>query len=635
MLIYKFLLFLFVISSKFNPILPIEFNGISSTFGEYRGDRFHTGIDFKTRKKIGYKIKAVETGYLFRIKSEFRGYGLALYLKHNNDWISVYAHLSKLCEKFQKLLESFKRKYSRKYGIDLFFKKKKYKVKKGELIALSGESGVGGPHLHFEVRKNIFTPVNSLKFFKIKDTIPPVIEEILFEDFDFNSLVEKDNLKISKLKSNQKFKIKFAGRIGIKIRAYDFINGSHNRLGLSKLELYLNKSLIYAADFSQVSFKNNHTGGVIYSLSDTKSSRYVYKLYYIYDFPFNEFIVKKGGIINSALMQENDSNYVSIKAYDFLGNCTCISFTLIPTNFKRLLKIKSRVPVRSSHPNFIKLSSGTDFLKLKIPFEKNIRVFGFNEKFKSVKKYCYYFNGYKVCKLNLDKIGKGKIIIKLQDSVKIVKFRKIKGKNLTSNDGRVSISLNNGLAFYTKLYVQNFLNLRDLPSGLYQRSKVYYFMPAFYPAERLTLKMKVPAEYLSIGNKLGIFKVALSGKLKYSIARGKSNRPYLSASLYHLEPVVLIEDRKKPYVKIIKPVYQIKKAKRILIKTYDIGLGINYKKIKVLIDNNPIECEYDPDKSSIIGMIPDKYKKGQYILKVIIPDYADNYTVKTRKFSIK
>jgi murein DD-endopeptidase MepM/ murein hydrolase activator NlpD len=51
----------------------------SSNFGENRDDHFHMGLDIKTGGAIGVEILAVEDGYISRIKSDFNGYGKALY----------------------------------------------------------------------------------------------------------------------------------------------------------------------------------------------------------------------------------------------------------------------------------------------------------------------------------------------------------------------------------------------------------------------------------------------------------------------------------------------------------------------------------------------------------------------------
>ena len=61
---------------------PTQTNKVfSSNFGENRDDHFHMGVDIKTGGKIGIEVLAVEDGYISRIRSNYTGYGKALYLR--------------------------------------------------------------------------------------------------------------------------------------------------------------------------------------------------------------------------------------------------------------------------------------------------------------------------------------------------------------------------------------------------------------------------------------------------------------------------------------------------------------------------------------------------------------------------
>jgi len=166
---------------------------IASTFGEHRENHFHAGIDFTTRMQIGEPVYAVNDGAIFRIKYQYRGYGKVLYIKHKNDIISVYAHLDRFENdilKLEDILRSYQEKEGKKY-VDIYFDDGAIPVKKGQLIAYSGETGEGLPHLHFELRKGEDTPINPFDSFyhEAKDKTPPKIQGFILCPDDIDSYI--------------------------------------------------------------------------------------------------------------------------------------------------------------------------------------------------------------------------------------------------------------------------------------------------------------------------------------------------------------------------------------------------------------------------------------------------------------
>ena len=122
--------------------------------GELRATHFHAGLDIKTNGKQGLKVHAAADGYVSRIRVATGGYGNSIYIKHPNGASTVYAHL----QKFDNDLAEYvlKRQYQKEsFVVDLFPQKNEFKIKKGEVIGLSGNSGSssgrepGGNHLHW------------------------------------------------------------------------------------------------------------------------------------------------------------------------------------------------------------------------------------------------------------------------------------------------------------------------------------------------------------------------------------------------------------------------------------------------------------------------------------------------------
>ena len=159
----------------------------SANFGEMRPNHFHAGIDLKTDGVEGKAVVAVADGYISRISMSASGYGLALYVTHPNGTTSVYGHLSR----FRKDIADFvfsERHRQKRNSIDITCKPDQFKVRRGEEIAKSGNTGSSfGPHLHFELREDATQKtLNTISqgIFKPKDNIAPLIMKLHYVEVD-------------------------------------------------------------------------------------------------------------------------------------------------------------------------------------------------------------------------------------------------------------------------------------------------------------------------------------------------------------------------------------------------------------------------------------------------------------------
>ena len=139
------------------PVSNKDLKRLASGFGQWidpflKVKRMHYGLDFSI--KVGTPIYATADGKAVIVKTSFGGFGKHIYLDHGNGYKTVYAHLDK------------------------FNIKRGQKVKRGELIAYSGNSGRStAPHLHYEVHKN-GEKVNPINFF-FNDLTPNQYEEVI------------------------------------------------------------------------------------------------------------------------------------------------------------------------------------------------------------------------------------------------------------------------------------------------------------------------------------------------------------------------------------------------------------------------------------------------------------------------
>ncbi|MCX7830100.1 MAG: M23 family metallopeptidase [Acidobacteria bacterium] len=158
-------------------ISPLSFDTYcTSSFGEYRFNHFHGGVDFSTKTEEGHSVLAVGDGRISRVRREPAGYGRVLYLDLNDGRTAVYGHLIRFSRELgiEKRLKEECEKKGTSFPGDIYFSPP-IEVKKGDVIAFSGELGIGSPHLHLEIRKG-------------EELCDPFSEGISFEKYSVPSI---------------------------------------------------------------------------------------------------------------------------------------------------------------------------------------------------------------------------------------------------------------------------------------------------------------------------------------------------------------------------------------------------------------------------------------------------------------
>ena len=315
-----------------NYLFPINNNSqnyLSGNLGELRGDHFHMGIDIKTFGKINLPVIASENGFIERLRVSGTGYGKAIYIKHEDGNKTVYAHLNKFNDKFEKYITDYQ--YRNKKFIVNLFPGNKFKVKKGDTIGYSGNSGTSGaPHLHYEYRDSndlVYNPL-SLNFKEIKDNRSPTIELISFKSMDLESRVNDQfgifTHKIEAKSINEN--INLEGNIGISIYAFDRLDGYLNKVGINQVKLYVNDSLIINNKINYLSYnETNYVSRYIDFHLYKKLRRQFIKLYQDDGNKLNFHRNKSDGIINFSKDKTFD---IRIEVFDLFGNKKTLFFTV-------------------------------------------------------------------------------------------------------------------------------------------------------------------------------------------------------------------------------------------------------------------------------------------------------------------
>lgn len=328
-----------------NPLnIPIVLAG---TFGELRSNHFHSGIDIKTQGKEGFKIYAAADGYVARIKVAQFGFGKALYINHPNGYTTVYAHLSKYAKDIQEYVKAIQYKKESYATGNLFFKEAKFPVKKGQLIAYSGDTGSsGGPHLHYEIRDTKSEHVINPLFFglEVADAKPPVFQSIKVYPLNNSSRVNHQNRDfIIPIKNIAKGKyvadrISASGSIGFGISTFDRLNLAPNKNGIYSLEMLVNGKRFYYHDVETFSFSESKFINLHIDYQHYKKYRRRYQK--TYKETQNKLSTYHDLINNGKINVKNGFTYsVEIIAKDFAGNTTSIK---IPVSGKKSNSIFSK-----------------------------------------------------------------------------------------------------------------------------------------------------------------------------------------------------------------------------------------------------------------------------------------------------
>ncbi len=309
-------------------------NRVTSSFGEFRDNHFHGGIDISTNKRTGFRTFASREGYIARIRIMPDGYGKMLYVKHPDGYYTTYAHLKTFNSQINEFVreEQYKRQ---SFYIDIILDPEIMPVRSGEVIAYTGDTGAGPAHLHFEIRDENMNPVNPFLFqnLYISDNRPPIIKKIFIAPAGINSEVFG---KITPYFYNNRNRggralilpqtIPVSGDVCLGLEAIDLAKEASNRSGIYSIELMLNDSLIYKVKFDRFPDAEAKQIMLHYDLQMLYSSNGQFQKLYIDEgnlLPIYNRMPYGSGIIKTGKMPEGLHTF-KISAKDFSDNETSL-----------------------------------------------------------------------------------------------------------------------------------------------------------------------------------------------------------------------------------------------------------------------------------------------------------------------
>ena len=201
-----------------------------------------------------------------RLRTSPWGYGRAIYQKLSDGRIVVYAHLESMAEPMAARVKAAQAEAGR-YTTDTWLKENEIPVRRGMIIAASGDTGAGFPHLHLELRSADNVPLNLLSSgLSVPDGIPPTIQRIALVPLDVNSTVNGGHAPLAVTAGWRERSGRFEvaepvvihGRIGVSIRSYDRADAAQNKLAPYRHDLTIDGTPVFSAKYDRVSLADVH-----------------------------------------------------------------------------------------------------------------------------------------------------------------------------------------------------------------------------------------------------------------------------------------------------------------------------------------------------------------------------------------
>lgn len=318
------------------PIQPGKTASLSGGFGDLRTNHFHAGLDIRTGGAEGLAIYAAAEGYISRIRVMQGGYGNVLYITHPNGYTTVYGHLKNYSSRIEKYLRQ--KEYNQQtWEIELTPAPNEIQVRKGEIVAISGNTGAsGGPHLHFEIRDQAENAINPMKFgfSEIQDSQAPVIERVILKTLNAYSRVNGEFGRVSVAPTRTSegnyslpTVIKAHGIIGLELNTYDRSQTSPFRMGVTDLEVQIDGVTSYKLNLEKMPFDISKDINVHIDYDVAESNGVKIQKCYIADgnrLSIYETNQNQGKII----IRDNELHKISIKVRDSYGNTSSMNFSI-------------------------------------------------------------------------------------------------------------------------------------------------------------------------------------------------------------------------------------------------------------------------------------------------------------------
>lgn len=576
-------------------------HGVTSSFGEYRGQRFHMGLDFSTGGIEGEPIYPAQNGTVFQVRATRRGYGNVVYVRHPSGHTTVYAHLAAFGPDLEQAIRAKGKKPGSHFGrLNL-----NLAVTTKTLLAYSGESGAGLPHLHFEVRDSQNRALDPLDLnFPAIPTLGKRVKLLEFQltPLDSHSEVNGNPWPIQVPPGVSTVQAK--GNIGLIVKAH--IQGARSsKLGLRGLKVSRQGQPLANWLPRRIDYQNHRTAGTIFdqALSGFGPTTYAY----VVD-NRHRHLPKPEQFKTPTPLNITKRETFEIALMDQVGNWHRFHLTLDP----------KATPASKPLP----------LLKATQPTSLGLYAHGLNMTFSSA-----------TLKGQLNSLSFPEVVINPNQPHRIQLPVSLNPESWTWNTDQGKLARRIATFPSQKTYQidlkpfqirssngssvpKQALWLEPAKTAPYSQvldiqSPILRFGLEGWPTSGLEVALNVKGHKRL--NQLGLYQFSKnSGRWRWQ-AREKNG--LIRHKLTGFHPLVLAADIKKPTIGKPK-LHRYFSGKRIVIPVKDLGSGIDSKTLSLTKAGNEVPFEYDPDRRWII--IP-KEQKGPW--NIAIADKAGNQTI--------
>ena len=628
-------------------------DGVSSTFQEFRANHFHAGIDLRTMKRTGFPVLAIADGTVERLTVTRRGYGRSLLLRHASGFSSLYAHLDRFRPDLEAVVARLRSAAGKKYFGD-HTPAGPVAVRRGEVIAFSGESGAGFPHLHLEIRNAAGRAVNPLKVIGNlpPDSRAPLLKGVLLRSRagtlingdcgEFYFRLRRDGAAFTPAEP-----LRINGPCDVVLHAVD-LSGVAHVVAPYCLEASLDGRPVFAIAFDRLSRDDNNQLGMLYDMAFSLPSTYFFNLCSQEGFALENSRLR---LADELQRLEPGAHELRVQVGDAQGNFSQAVLPLYrdaqdePRSFQRRIapidtgggwmqRAEFSVHANRGHV----MVKAEDFptpaaqLKLRVIQGKQERVMAARE-YKRGLFFCFQpLNHEPSLQLRFELSVDGRVVEARQKVVRLawLKNRMAQAVHLgafTAEFGATTVREP------TVLLLEEVALVPDLPLlGTAVRTQPGHF--AFL--DEVRFKFRLPAGTERIGQ-LGIFRYRPAKRSWiYVPTLHDRGQGAVSCRVLNAGTFALLRDAIPPAVSLQRPDSRVSsELRRLVVRISDKGKGVDDESLTVRLNGRMLDAEFDPDWGHVLITDPENLKSGRNELRVQVADLGGNRSDQVLAFDLQ